>query len=200
MFCLEVQKFTDQGFAHVGYMNALFYTSEDADAYYKIHNKHMRGITQGYQDSHSDEDPDSHLRYVIRKYDNEICNVTPFDPRDAPTTSATGINSFPDLPRAPRPDYVRLPFAKWLRNLRSDDDDGYVYLFGEVEDFLNDVDMTCITNDYDTWECFCENELPDFEMWSDGKKQAAANTYFEWRYGRGGRQLSPKYFLKRYFF
>lgn len=190
------------GFEHMGYMNAVFHTIEDANAYYKQHNPHMRAIT-AHGGVSSDWDPHSYMRYVVRKYTGEILKFAPFDVHDAPTMS-NGCIIFPDLPRAPRADYVRLPFVDWLHSLwceSNDPEDGdthgkYAYIFPEVEDFLNDVHMTHVIDNHDTWDNFLY-ELSEFDHWDGAKKQAAADMYHEWYYGRGGRQLSPNYRRKK---
>ena len=53
-------------FEHMGYMKAIFHTIDDANAYYKQHNPHMRTIT-AHGGLRSDWDPHSHMRNTLAK-------------------------------------------------------------------------------------------------------------------------------------
>lgn len=63
-------------FEHVGYMNKLFKTKKRAEAYYYKHNSHMRRINRH---GASDWDPDTGLRYVVRRYERENLEIPPFE-------------------------------------------------------------------------------------------------------------------------
>eukprot|EP00927_Polykrikos_kofoidii_P009364 TRINITY_DN13907_c0_g1_i1.p1 TRINITY_DN13907_c0_g1~~TRINITY_DN13907_c0_g1_i1.p1 ORF type:complete len:306 (-),score=16.02 TRINITY_DN13907_c0_g1_i1:78-995(-) len=102
---LEVQQWDDESwrtnplagkFKHVGYMQVRFSSPIAANAYYVYRNPGMRPIT-AYDGVHSDWDPDTELRYVIRELRGEQMNVEPFHPDDKPTVSGHNV-TFPPLP------------------------------------------------------------------------------------------------------
>jgi len=86
-YILEVQQFfTDAHITHpewngkkehIGYMNKLFKSKQEASDYYHIHNLHMRIITSN-SNWKSDWDPQTKLVYVIRKYTGEFLKISPF--------------------------------------------------------------------------------------------------------------------------
>jgi hypothetical protein len=87
-YILEVQKFTSGGksevaiqmngiFTHIGYMDKIFLSKQEACDYYDIYNKHMRSLN-AHGTWSSDWDPYSRLRYVVRKYDGEVRTISPF--------------------------------------------------------------------------------------------------------------------------
>lgn len=101
---LEVQQWDDESwrsnqltgkFKHVGYMQVVFSSPNDANAYYKLRNPHMRPITE-HGGVHSDWDPETKFRYVIRELRGECMNVEPFHPNDKPTVTGHSI-TFPRL-------------------------------------------------------------------------------------------------------
>ena len=80
-YVLEVQEFTSRGYAdvaiamkgiftHVGYMDKIFLSKQEACEYYDIHNKHMRSLN-AHSTWKRDWDPNTYLRYVVREYDGE---------------------------------------------------------------------------------------------------------------------------------
>ena len=78
-YFLEVQKYEPRrGFVHVGYMNKNFSTINEVRLYYNRHNKHMRDLNK-YNNLASDWDPDTYLRYVIRKSTGECLDILPWD-------------------------------------------------------------------------------------------------------------------------
>jgi hypothetical protein len=86
-YILEVQHFFPDGHIthpewngkkeHIGYMNKLFRTKQEASDYYYLHNPHMRHITSKF-DWKSDWDPHTNLLYVIRKATGEFLKIPPF--------------------------------------------------------------------------------------------------------------------------
>lgn len=88
VYVLEVQKFTSKGkaeiaiamngiFTHIGYMDKVFLSKQEACEYYDKHNKHMRSLN-AHGTWSSDWDPNTRLRYVVRKYDGECRTVPDF--------------------------------------------------------------------------------------------------------------------------
>lgn len=86
-YILEVQQFYTDGHRthpewngkkeHIGYLNKIFKTKQEASDYYKIHNQHLRSISSQHNWS-SDWDPETNLLYVIRKYTGEFLKISPF--------------------------------------------------------------------------------------------------------------------------
>jgi hypothetical protein len=86
-YILEVQRFEKNGdiehpewngkFDHVGYINKLFYTKNAASLYYNNHNTHMRELNVNNTWT-SDWDPNTLLRYVVRRYNGEYLKIPPF--------------------------------------------------------------------------------------------------------------------------
>jgi hypothetical protein len=86
-YILEVQKFFVDGHnihpewngkkEHIGYMNKIFRTKQEASDYYHEHNKDMRVINS---ENHwcSDWDPNTSLLYVVREYTGEYLKISPF--------------------------------------------------------------------------------------------------------------------------
>lgn len=83
MWMLEVQRNKMEGFVHVGYMRAIFRSKSKAAAYYKRHNLHMRDLN-AHGTWRSDWDPETMLRYAVRRFDREVMTIPPFDPADEP--------------------------------------------------------------------------------------------------------------------
>lgn len=88
MYVLEAQLFATRGrwqraqafngiFRHIGYMDEVFSSFDNACAYYDEHNSHMRKIN-AHLNGKSDWNPDSRLRYVVREYDGETRDIPPF--------------------------------------------------------------------------------------------------------------------------
>ena len=88
IYVLEVQRFEVNGhidhpewngkFEHIGYMNKLFRSKNDAALYYNINNIHMRNLNS-HNTWISDWDPNTFLRYIVRKYDGEYLKIHPFN-------------------------------------------------------------------------------------------------------------------------
>jgi hypothetical protein len=78
LYFLEVQRYIDHGFIHVGYMNRLFNCKKDCIFYYKKYNPHLRCLN-AHDTYTSDWDPDTFLRYKLQTYRNEVLNIEPFD-------------------------------------------------------------------------------------------------------------------------
>jgi len=86
-YILEVQQFYTDGHRthpewngkkeHIGYLNKIFKTKQEASDYYKIHNQQLRSISSQHNWS-SDWDPETKLLYVIRKYTGEFLKISPF--------------------------------------------------------------------------------------------------------------------------
>lgn len=86
-YILEVQQFFINGRTthpewngkkeHIGYINKIFNTKQEASDYYYIHNRHMR-VINSESDWCSDWDPETNLLYVIRKYTGEFLKILPF--------------------------------------------------------------------------------------------------------------------------
>ena len=74
---------------HVGYMDAVFKTKEDACSYYDRHNPHMRSLN-AHKTWQSDWDPNTHLLYIVRKFYGIGPTVPPFSPKDASIISNGG--------------------------------------------------------------------------------------------------------------
>lgn len=88
LWVLEVQRFESDGhtlhpewngkFEHIGYMNKLFKTKQEACDYYNGHNQHMRSLN-AHSTWCSDWDPTNNLRYVVRTWQGEYTKVDSFD-------------------------------------------------------------------------------------------------------------------------
>ncbi len=86
-YVLEVQKFNSYGHKehpewhgkseHIGYMNKIFMTKQEASDYYDQCNPHMRSLN-AHQNWCSDSDPNSGLRYIVREYQCEYRKIPPF--------------------------------------------------------------------------------------------------------------------------
>jgi hypothetical protein len=88
LYILEVQKFNPSGHllqsewncksTHVGYMNIVFKTKNQACEYYDNHNNTMRPLNS-YNTYRSDWNRDTHLLYVVREYGDEYLSIPPFE-------------------------------------------------------------------------------------------------------------------------
>jgi hypothetical protein len=75
MYILEAQLYTPmRGFEHVGYFNKIFRTKRAAAEYYNAANPHMRHLN-AHNTWASDWDPNTQIRYVVRKFDREYCGL-----------------------------------------------------------------------------------------------------------------------------
>lgn len=78
-YILLVQKWTKKrGFIHVGYMDKIFKSKQDAIEFYNTHNTHMRHLNV-FGNETSDYDPKTRLRYRIISYEGEELDFPPFD-------------------------------------------------------------------------------------------------------------------------
>lgn len=87
-YILEVQKFDFENWnktpewcgksVHIGYMNRIFRTKNEAASYYHKHNPHMR-VINAHHNWKSDWDSDTYLQYIVRDYYNEYLTIPPFD-------------------------------------------------------------------------------------------------------------------------
>jgi len=78
-YILEVQKMEwNSKTRHIGYMNIVFETKQEAANYYNKFNSHMLPITNENRWC-SDWDPETYLMYIIREHFYEYLNITPFE-------------------------------------------------------------------------------------------------------------------------
>ena len=96
-YTLEVQRYTDnrwktnprfQKFEHIGYMQCLFKSRKQACAYYDYWNADLRPINE-HGTYCSSRNPDTNLRYIVRKFYRETQTIPPFDIRDRPVYSTS---------------------------------------------------------------------------------------------------------------
>ena len=88
MYILEVQYFNRKGHIihpeyngkseHIGYMNKIFTTKQEACNYYNKFNPHMRPLNIS-NNLCSDWDPNTHLMYIIREHFYEYLKIAPFE-------------------------------------------------------------------------------------------------------------------------
>lgn len=109
-YILEVQKYVGGGFIHIGYMNAKFNYVEEACSYYNTYNPNMKHIDTNKTILYSDIHDNTHLRYIVRQYNNELLTLDPFDTNDIPTVKTISnkckMISYPTL--FPRSIYIAL--------------------------------------------------------------------------------------------
>lgn len=87
-YILEVQQFDIHGHIihpewngksqHIGYMNKIFKTKQDACEYYDKFNPHMRSLN-AHNTWCSDWDPNTKLMYIVREHFCEYKIIPPFD-------------------------------------------------------------------------------------------------------------------------
>jgi len=84
-YILEVQKIDIYGNPelngkneHIGYMNYIFQTKQQAANYYDKYNTHMRKLNE-HKNWRSDCDPITHLQYVVREHGGEYLKIISFD-------------------------------------------------------------------------------------------------------------------------
>jgi len=63
---------------HVGYMNKIFETKEEASNYYNKFNAHMRPLN-AHNKWCSDWDPKTNLMYIVREHFYEHLKINPFE-------------------------------------------------------------------------------------------------------------------------
>ena len=87
-YILEVQKFNNVGeydypswngkSEHIGYMNKIFKTRQEACDYYDKFNPHMRSLN-AHENWCSDWDPNTCLMYIVRERFYEYLKISPFE-------------------------------------------------------------------------------------------------------------------------
>jgi hypothetical protein len=83
-YILEVQKFNIDGHnaypesEHIGYINKVFKTKQEASDYYDKFNPHMR-LLNAHKNWCSDYDPNSGLMYIVRERFYEYLKIPPFE-------------------------------------------------------------------------------------------------------------------------
>jgi hypothetical protein len=87
-YILEVQKFNGNGHIqhpewngkceHVGYMNKIFNTRQEACDYYNKFNPHMRSLN-AHNTWRSDWDPNNYFMYIVRDRFIEYLTIPPFN-------------------------------------------------------------------------------------------------------------------------
>jgi len=80
-YILEVQRFNNGESEHIGYINNLFNTKEEACNYYDKYNPHMRSLN-AHDTWCSDWDPRTRLMYIVREHFYECLKVSPFEDND----------------------------------------------------------------------------------------------------------------------
>jgi len=90
-YILEVQKFYPDGHVlnpewngkseHIGYINKIFKSKQQACSYYDKHNPHMRPLNS-HNTLCSDWDPKTNLMYIIREHHYEYLKIQPFIEKD----------------------------------------------------------------------------------------------------------------------
>jgi hypothetical protein len=79
LYILEVQKFCwNCKSEHVGYMNKVFSTKQDASNYYNKFNQHMPPLNNE-NNWCSDWDPKTYLMYIVREHFYEYLRILPFE-------------------------------------------------------------------------------------------------------------------------
>ena len=86
-YILEVQKFNSNGHRehpewngkseHIGYMNKIFKTKQEACDYYNQNNPNMRSLN-AHNSWRSDWDPNNELMYIVRDHFYEYLKIPPF--------------------------------------------------------------------------------------------------------------------------
>ncbi len=87
-YILEVQKFEPKGHnihpewngkcEHIGYMNKIFKTKQEASDYYDKYNPNMRSLN-AHNTWCSDWNPQTHLKYIVREYFGEYLKIPSFE-------------------------------------------------------------------------------------------------------------------------
>jgi hypothetical protein len=87
-YILEVQKYNFDGHhiypkwngksEHVGYINKIFKTKQEASDYYDKFNPHMRSLNEHYNWC-SDWDQNTYLMYIVREHFYEYLKIPPFE-------------------------------------------------------------------------------------------------------------------------
>ena len=63
---------------HIGYMNKIFRTRQEACDYYDQYNPHMRSLN-AHNNWCSDDDPKTGLMYIVREHFYEYRKIPPFN-------------------------------------------------------------------------------------------------------------------------
>jgi len=77
-YIFEVQKFIRGKRKHIGFMNKVFNSKQEAGLYYDTFNPHMRQFTHNTT-WRSDWDPDTKLMFVVRKKFTQKLTIPSFD-------------------------------------------------------------------------------------------------------------------------
>ncbi len=87
-YILEVQHFNANGHnenpewngkcEHIGYMNKIFKTQQEACEYYDLFNPHMRSLN-AHNNWRSDWDPETGLMYIVRERFYEYLKIPTFE-------------------------------------------------------------------------------------------------------------------------
>jgi hypothetical protein len=90
-YILEVQKFNPTDHLshpecngksiHVGYMNIVFKTKQQASSYYDMYNPTLRPLN-AHHTYRSDWSHDTYLVYVVREYGDEYLSIPPFEEKE----------------------------------------------------------------------------------------------------------------------
>ena len=88
-YMLEVQHYVDHVYIHLGYMDMVFETSQQACYYYDTYNPHMRSLFDSKPAGRSDIDPTTNYRFVVREYDGERLSICKFHKNYAPNVTRT---------------------------------------------------------------------------------------------------------------
>ena len=85
-YILEVQKFCyNFKSEHIGYMNKIFETKQDAAIYYNNFNPHMPALNITTKWC-SDWDPNTYLMYIVREHFFEYLHIAPFENKNNTTS------------------------------------------------------------------------------------------------------------------
>ena len=77
LYFFEVQFYNGKGqYSHVGYMNKLFFSIQEANLFYRKYNPSQKGLDEN---GISDYNPRSKLRYKLQKYNCEKLDVMSWD-------------------------------------------------------------------------------------------------------------------------
>ncbi len=90
-YILEVQKINLNGHnehpewngksEHIGYMNKIFKTKQEACDYYNKFNPHLRSLN-AHNNWRSDWDTNTHLMYIVREHFYEYKKIQPFENKE----------------------------------------------------------------------------------------------------------------------
>jgi hypothetical protein len=92
-YILEVQKIEwNSKSRHIGYMNKVFNTTQDACNYYSKFNPHMPPLN--IKNSYCSEwDPITYLMYIVREHFYEYLHIAPFENSNSNSNSNSNNNN-----------------------------------------------------------------------------------------------------------